>query len=210
MPMTVAEALLPFGWMRLTGALLLAAGPGLALAFPFAPQGRFDRTARAALAAAMSMAFWPLLFTWLEPLPLRLTSTSALIIAAAGWVLAAVQWIRQRHSPAAEARSEAYSARPRVALWIIVLAATVLSVWAIRDLVTGMGSDSYHHTLIAHMFADGGRIPANYEPYAPLATFRYHFGFHALAAVLAWFSGLELRTSSRRWAGRAGPRSSAR
>ena len=43
------------------------------------------------------------------------------------------------------------------------------------------------------MFAEGGRIPANYEPYAPLATFRYHFGFHALAAVLAWFSGIELR-----------------
>ncbi|OGO48802.1 MAG: hypothetical protein A2Z30_07710 [Chloroflexi bacterium RBG_16_64_43] len=193
MPMTVAEALLPFGWLRLGGALLLAAGPGLALSLLILPHEKRDATMRAALALAMSMAFWPVLFTWLEPMPLRLTPTSALIIAALGWALAAVLWYVQRRSPAPAARDEAPSLWPRLLLWLIVLAAALLGMRAIGGFVAGMGSDSYHHTLIAQLFADGGRIPANYEPYAPLATFRYHFGFHALAAVLTWFSGIELR-----------------
>ena len=52
-----------------------------------------------------------------------------------------------------------------------------------------VGVDAYHHTLIAEMFAQSGGIPANYEPYAPLASFTYHYGFHALVAAVAWLSG---------------------
>jgi Family of unknown function (DUF6541) len=193
MPMTVGQALLPFGWLRLAAALLLAAGPGLALTFLLSPSITTERTARAALALAMSMAFWPLLFTWIEPLPLRLTSTSALVIAALGWALTAALWFIQRRASPREARTEERSPWTRAALWLIVLVAAALGLRAIGGFVAGMGSDSYHHTLIAQMFVEGGRIPANYEPYAPLATFRYHFGFHALAAVLAWFSGIEMR-----------------
>ena len=193
MPMTVAQTLLPFGWLRLAGALLLLAGPGLGLSLLILPRHARDATMRAALALAMSMAFWPLLFTWLEPLPLHVTSTSALIISALGWALAAVLWLVHRRSPAQTSRDEASSHWPRVFLWLTVIAATAFGLWAIRDLLAGMGSDSYHHTLIAQMLAASGRIPPNFEPYAPLATFRYHFGFHALAAVLTWFSGLEPR-----------------
>jgi len=193
MPMTVAEALLPFGWARLVGALVLLAGPGLALAMLLGPRYERDATLRTALALVMSMAFWPLLFAWLEPLHVRLTSTSALLIAALGWAFGALLWRRQRRMSVQAASNGPHRILPRIFLWLTVSAATALGLWAIGGFVAGMGSDSYHHTLIAQMFAEGGRIPTNFEPYAPLATFRYHFGFHALAAMLTWFSGIEPR-----------------
>ena len=69
-----------------------------------------------------------------------------------------------------------------------------------RDLVAGMNLDAYHHTLIAEMFVKSGGIPSNYivDPatgvYAPLASFTYHFGFHALIAAVGWLSELTSTT----------------
>ncbi len=74
-------------------------------------------------------------------------------------------------------------------LFAAVLAVTLLSRLAtIRDLVAGMGLDAYHHTLVTALFLDRGGIPHDYQPYAPLASFTYHFGFHAFAAALAWLA----------------------
>jgi hypothetical protein len=41
------------------------------------------------------------------------------------------------------------------------------------------------------MIAERGMLPDGYEPFAPLTTFTYHFGFHGLVAVLSWLSGIE-------------------
>jgi hypothetical protein len=71
-----------------------------------------------------------------------------------------------------------------------VLAATLISRFvALRDQVGGVGIDAYHHTMISQLFVEQGGIPANYQPYAPLASFTYHYGFHSLAASVAWISG---------------------
>ena len=84
-----------------------------------------------------------------------------------------------------------------VAFWSLLLgllAATLVGRFvALRDQVGGIGLDAYHHTVISQLFVEQGGIPSNYEPYAPLASFTYHFGFHSLAASIAWLSG---RTSS--------------
>ncbi|HEX6605329.1 MAG TPA: hypothetical protein VF276_00290, partial [Chloroflexia bacterium] len=76
--------------------------------------------------------------------------------------------------------------------WILfaaVLGVTLISRLAtIRDLVAGMGLDAYHHTLVTALFLDRGGVPHDYQPYAPLASFTYHFGFHAFAAALAWLA----------------------
>jgi hypothetical protein len=52
-----------------------------------------------------------------------------------------------------------------------------------------MGLDAYHHTLIARLFVEAGGIPGGYLPYADLASFTYHYGFHSFAATLAWAVG---------------------
>ncbi|HYP19034.1 MAG TPA: DUF6541 family protein [Chloroflexia bacterium] len=71
-----------------------------------------------------------------------------------------------------------------------VLAATIISRFvALRDQVGGVGLDAYHHTMISQLFVEQGGIPANYQPYAPLVSFTYHYGFHSLAASWAWLSG---------------------
>ena len=75
------------------------------------------------------------------------------------------------------------------AIYALLLAALLLitlgSRWAtIRDLVAGMGLDAYHHTLVTQLILDRGGVPPDYAPYAPLASFTYHFGFHAFAAAL--------------------------
>jgi hypothetical protein len=71
-------------------------------------------------------------------------------------------------------------------LLFLTLASRLL---ALRDAAAGMGLDAYHHTLIAQMFIDRGGVPSDYEPYAPLASYTYHYGFHALTAVVGWLSG---------------------
>ncbi len=68
----------------------------------------------------------------------------------------------------------------------ITLASRLLSL---RDAYAGAGLDAYHHTLISEMFIQSGGIPSDYLPYAPLASFTYHFGFHSLVATVGWLVG---------------------
>ena len=79
------------------------------------------------------------------------------------------------------------------AFWSLVAAIFGLTLdsrlLALRDASAGMGLDAYHHTLISQMFLDQGGVPSDYQPYAPLTSFTYHYGFHALTAVVAWLSG---------------------
>ncbi|MGA7732461.1 MAG: hypothetical protein WCD37_14475, partial [Chloroflexia bacterium] len=71
-----------------------------------------------------------------------------------------------------------------------VLILTVITrLVSLRDLEAGVGMDAYHHTLITALFLRDSGIPAGYEPYVPLASFTYHFGFHTLAAAIAWLTG---------------------
>ncbi len=71
----------------------------------------------------------------------------------------------------------------------IFLLTLISRLSSLRDLLSGVGLDAYHHTLIAKLFVDAGAIPTGYEPYAPLASFTYHYGFHALVATVAMLAG---------------------
>jgi len=52
-----------------------------------------------------------------------------------------------------------------------------------------MWGDGYHHTMISQLIVDNGGLFDSWEPYAPLTTFTYHFGFHANVAFYHWLSG---------------------
>lgn len=109
-----------------------------------------------------------------------------LLIVCAGFLVAGL-W---RLKPKVSLRGVKLEDAAFWSLLLGVLAATIISRFvALRDQVGGIGIDAYHHTLISQLFVEQGGIPANYQPYAPLASFTYHYGFHSLAASVAWLSG---------------------
>lgn len=55
-----------------------------------------------------------------------------------------------------------------------------------------MWGDSYHHTTIAQLLVDHGGLFNSWEPYAPLETFTYHFGFHSNVALFHWLTGMPI------------------
>lgn len=79
---------------------------------------------------------------------------------------------------------------PELAL-LLVIASLGLAVrlYVTRDLPGGLFGDSYHHTMIAQLMVDNGGLFRSWQPYAPLTTLTYHYGFHSMAAWLSWLSG---------------------
>lgn len=79
-----------------------------------------------------------------------------------------------------------------IVFWIAfgaIIAFTLMTHLAsLRDVQAGVGMDAYHHTMITALFIRDSGIPTNYEPYAPLSSFTYHFGFHTLSAIIAWLT----------------------
>jgi hypothetical protein len=57
------------------------------------------------------------------------------------------------------------------------------------DLAFPTWVDSVHHVLIVRLLLENGGLPPDFSPYLPVPLF-YHYGFHALAAVFAFFSRL--------------------
>jgi hypothetical protein len=58
-----------------------------------------------------------------------------------------------------------------------------------------MWGDSYHHTLIAQLLVDHGGLFRSWEPYVPLRSFTYHFGFHSNVALFHWLTGVSVLKS---------------
>lgn len=58
-----------------------------------------------------------------------------------------------------------------------------------RDLAFPPWVDSVHHVLIVRLLLEKGGLPPDFSPYLPVPLY-YHYGFHALAAVFAFFSRL--------------------
>lgn len=78
--------------------------------------------------------------------------------------------------------------------------ALLVRLYSVRDLPTGLFGDSYHHTMITQLLIDNQGLFQSWQPYAPLATFTYHFGFHSNAAFIHWSTGMDA-IQSVLWAG---------
>lgn len=80
----------------------------------------------------------------------------------------------------------------RLGYLILALIFLVLLVWRfyqIREIRLPLWVDSIHHVQVVLTFLENGGIPENLEPSMPV-PFYYHYAFHALAAVLTFFSRL--------------------
>lgn len=130
---------------------------------------------------AVGMAFWPLLFLWTSVLQLHWTplAVRGVVAVAAGVALFVAR-------PVSFVRSITFRS-------ISLIAVLVVTAWtrlrAIDAVVVPPWVDSVHHTMLVRLFLMRGTVPITYDPFIPGARAFYHWGYHAIAAVLCWFVG---------------------
>ena len=78
---------------------------------------------------------------------------------------------------------------PLLALMAVTVLVFGVRLWVVRGINVGFWGDSYQHTMIAQLMLDNGGLFQSWEPYAPLRTFTYHFGFHGDVALFQWATG---------------------
>lgn len=170
--------------LALFAGLALFLLPGLALLRLLRPS--LPITERLAYAAGLSVTFPPLLFLYSEPFGLRWGP-------AACWTFLAVCaltafWPRRAQAIKTEhvKTSANYTG---ILLLLITLLALLVRLFVVREQVAGAFGDSYHHTMIVELMAQNGGLFQSWQPFAPLVTFTYHYGFHSAAVWLYWLSG---------------------
>ncbi len=184
------------GWLRVIWAvsaavaMLFAPGYVLQRIWParWMLTGRRDVWMTAALSLTLSMSVLPILLLWTSVLGLRWCATMAqacttLLALGAFWLARSWQRAWRRRLAQQLRRPES------VALAGILIVTAFTRYTQVRDLALPVWVDSVHHTLITRLIADGGTVPASYEPFLPVTTFTRHWGFNALAAWLIWLSG---------------------
>lgn len=176
-------------WFGLGAALLIFLGPGFfTLQFVnFRRELGFGFVLTAAF--GLSLGEWAVFLGFTNLLDIPISPVTAVSLFLFCW--AAGLWLQK---PWRHVSKDLFRVKwDRMALWAILVIGFVFSLWSIRHEVAGLGSDSYHHTLITQMIMDQGRLPQDYGSYLPIISFRYHYGFHALAAFLGWVSGIPAR-----------------
>ncbi len=187
---TLALGLPPPG--LIAAGLLFLFLPGYAVARLLLPGARYGALDRLLAAPALSLAILALATLWATTLglPLGAPAAWALMTAAVAGALGGrprgAWWIPGKSVPWPS------GALVALAYGVLFASALALRLWSTRDLLPALGADTYHHTLIARLLVERGGVPDAYAPYAPIATFAYHFGFHALVAWLHWLTGADV------------------
>ncbi len=169
--------------------------PGLTLVRLLWPTVPLRQSEQLVLASGVSLALPPLVLqvthllggTWN-------TTTTASYVGVALLLLVAPPAWRWRYQQRGE-RTEPWWTWHGVLLGGSAAVALVFALYLVRNLVVGMWADSYHHTMIVQLLADHGGLFSSWEPYAPLATFTYHYGFHANTVFFHWLSGIPVTRS---------------
>ncbi len=148
-----------------------------------------DGLEKLALASATGLALYPILFLWTHLFGWNWGAWYAWLppVLSLAWLL----W-RRRGSPKFTKLSRSLIPNPQ---FLIFFALLLSRLWPLRTLAAPMFGDGYQHALITQLLLDNGGLFSSWQPYAPLTTFTYHFGFHASSAVFAWATGLSAMKS---------------
>lgn len=197
--------LAPVGWLCL--ALILFAIPGWGvLSWLFPPWERQTFVEKIALAIGFSLALYPLLYLYTDLLGLHLGILYPILLVILGISLLSWQaYRRKRQENVFDAKTIRLKANrgllpylivfgkehlPELALFAVLALAAFTRFWPVRNLEIPMWGDSYQHSLITQLLLDNGGLFQNWQPYAELQTFTYHFGLHTLAASFQQFTGI--------------------
>lgn len=162
----------------------------------WAKNEELDFTATLILSSVAFLAAWMAFLVWIE-LVLNLQTWMVRLVVAASGLLGLLCFIRDRDQWRKRKFWLGSNAWATLALWIVVASSIGLRLFIGRGMVVLPGADAYHHTLIVQLFEEHGGIPSSYEPYAPLVSFSYHFGFHSIVALFRWLFETELLVSTK-------------
>lgn len=176
-------------------ALALWIVPGMALISLLWRDHTLSAVERVGVAWGVGAALPPILLLLANLLDLpwnRITTFAYVVLAAGIWLFA--MWRRAKaterapqHDPANGRIAQGYAATLMIGLAALAL---IARLYTTRDMLVGSNVDSYHHTLIAQLLVEQRGLFASWEPYAPLTTLTYHYGFHANAAFVHWLIGI--------------------
>lgn len=192
---------LAHAWLPALLLPMLYLAPGLATLRLLWPRGQtLALPAYLSLAAGVSVALPPLLLLLFEQLHVPWNGFVTWGYLLCSLVLAAwpthpdASWYNPRQHKRG-LRWPWYGTALRavdLALLGVVLPALLIRLYVVRDLPTGMFGDSYHHTMIAQLLVENSGLFQSWQPYVPLATFTYHFGFHTNVAFVHWLTGIDV------------------
>lgn len=179
-------------------ALALWIVPGMALLSVLWRDHPLSLIERIGVAWGVGAALPPilLLLADLVNLPWNRITTLAYVFLTAGiWLV--TTWRRVK-SPERELRRSSTPERVPAgyigALMIGLLTlALIARLYTTREMLVGAYVDSHHHTLITQLLVEHLGLFRSWQPYAPLTTFTYHFGFHANAALYHWLTGMSVQ-----------------
>lgn len=182
----------PLTLIAATAMLLL---PGLALLRLLWPDS-LPLMQRWPPAIGISCALPPILLLVSQPLGIHWNSGLCWgYLALSGLILIWPRSGLHEHQQPAEPDSTRPGDPAHLLLLLITGIAVMIRLYVVRDLPVGMWGDSYHHTVIAQLLVDNGGLFSSWQPYAPLTTFTYHYGFHSNVAWLSWLSGTPVTRS---------------
>lgn len=167
--------------------LLLLWAPGRLLVSLIEDRLQLDWGERSALAVALSMALLPLAMLWTTALGLRWSR--AVVIVVYALIAAGLAWRYRRNRPPKLSLS---FCGHHLALAAIVGFSLAIRLAMVRDLAAPAWVDPVHHATIIRMILETGGVPGSYAAAMQAEGSWYHPGFHSLAAVFHWLSGLGL------------------
>lgn len=168
-------------------ALFLFVLPGLALAKWLLSGYTLHWGERLGLAAGASIAIYPILFLWSHTLGLVIGEWLAWIPGIVGGLY--LLWSERAQISAFPQKLWAAANVKHMPDWVLVgllLLLTAVRILPVRTLPAPLWGDSVHHTLIVQLLVENGGLFDSWEPYAPIQSLTYHFGFHTAAAVWEW------------------------
>jgi hypothetical protein len=149
------------------------------------------------LSSGVSIAIYPIIFLWVDLFGFQLGPLLGWVPAIIGTVV--IIWRNRGSNPLKRFQAQLISIKSDLAYitgFLIVVGLIIFTrLWGVRILDVPLWGDSYHHTMISQLLVNNGGLFDSWEPYADLSSFTYHFGFHALAAVFHWVTGLQLSES---------------
>lgn len=170
--------------------------PGLAALVWLQPAGGEDRLELLTIAPALSVALLPILLLWARVLhlPVNALVVGGLLALAAAAIVVRAGWGRRQNRPAHRFRVRI--GREALALGLVFALVSVTRWLVVHGLEVPLWGDSVQHTMVAQLLVERGGLFQSWEPYAPIRSLTYHFGFHSLVAAFHWITGQDLTTAT--------------